>query len=63
MKIWSIEHNAYWKPNRCGYTKKIEEAGDYPLTEALSICANAGTTNGIPNEAVYPDEWAERKQS
>lgn len=25
--IWSYEHNAWWKPNRWGYTTNIKEAG------------------------------------
>lgn len=27
--IWSFEHNAWWRENRCGYTEQIDEAGRY----------------------------------
>jgi hypothetical protein len=39
--IWSNEHLAYWKPNRCGYTKFAEEAGIYTFNEAEEICNKA----------------------
>jgi hypothetical protein len=61
--IWSIEHNAWWKPNRFGYTKKLFEAGKYSYREAVEICRDANyflgeypsglcevmvPTNGVP---------------
>ena len=35
--IWSFEHQAWWAPNRCGYTAKLDEAGRYKRDEAASI--------------------------
>lgn len=32
-RIWSNEHNAWWKPNYCGYTQDINKAGVYTLEE------------------------------
>lgn len=49
--IESIEHRwddnvTWWKPNRCGYTQNLAEAGRYSKEEAKAICdkANAGGT-------------------
>ena len=28
-RIWSNEHNAWWRDEFCGYTKNIENAGIY----------------------------------
>jgi hypothetical protein len=39
--IYSLEHNAYWKPERCGYTSDREIAGRYPRAEARAICDDA----------------------
>jgi len=39
--VWSNEHNAWWRGNRCGYTKFIDQAGRYERSEALNICRNA----------------------
>ena len=51
--IWSIEHNAWWKPSCIGYTKKRAEAGVYPQDKAIEICQNANIT-GIINESMVP---------
>ena len=32
-RIWSNEHNAWWKDNFCGYTQNIEDAGVYELDQ------------------------------
>ena len=40
--IWSNEHRAWWRANRCGYTNKAEEAGRYSLEEANAICCDGG---------------------
>jgi hypothetical protein len=52
-KIWSIEHQGWWRPNHQGYTKEIKEAGRYSTNEAVSIVrsANIGDKN-TPNEAM-----------
>ena len=35
--IWSFEHEAWWGPNRCGYTDHLNEAGRYTAEEAGDI--------------------------
>ena len=39
--IWSFEHNAWWRPNECGYTENIDEAGRYEPEDAKRIVANS----------------------
>lgn len=34
--IWSMDHNAWWRPRAAGYTKKKSEAGRYTIEQALS---------------------------
>lgn len=51
--IWSIEHCAWWKANRHGYTMIKKDAGKYSFDEAREIVndANAFTKN-IPMESM-----------
>lgn len=60
--VWSNEHAAWWGPDRCGYTRRIERAGRYERSEALSI---AGTrdggwrvSKGNPDEIAIPEQDA-----
>ena len=39
--IWSVEHQGYWRQNRCGYTPEIDEAGKFDGSEAIKICNSA----------------------
>jgi hypothetical protein len=39
--VFSWEHNAFWRPDRCGYTRFIEKAGRYSREEAEAICRDA----------------------
>lgn len=52
-KIWSNEHQGWWKPNKSGYTQNRKEAGIYSEAEARDIVesANIGLKD-IPNEAM-----------
>ena len=52
-RIWSIEHNGWWKPNGDGYTTEKEKAGKYSYEEAVDIVESANI-NGLdtPNEAM-----------
>lgn len=53
--IWSIEHKAWWNPNKMGYTTDRNSAGDYSLDDAVSICLEADLIkNNEPNEAMVP---------
>lgn len=58
--VWSNEHNAFWRPNRCGYTRLIDQAGRYSKAEAEAIChaaqprANSTIYEGEPPETCMP---------
>lgn len=39
--IWSVEHNAWWGPDQCGYVRRISQAGRYSNYEAVKICTRA----------------------
>lgn len=34
-RIWSNEHNAWWRDSFCGYTKDINQAGVYDGLEEI----------------------------
>jgi hypothetical protein len=60
--VWSNEHSAWWGPDRCGYTRIIDNAGRYDRAAALSI---AGTRDGgwhvrkgNPDEIAIPEQDA-----
>lgn len=58
-RIWSIEHNAWWGPNECGYTPKKADAGLYEPERAHQIAAGANRhprNSQKPNEALVPVE-------
>jgi len=40
-RIWSFEHDAWWKPAGYGYTPNKDEAGVYNYRQAKNICDNA----------------------
>lgn len=44
--VWSVEHRAWWRPSRHGYTPRLSEAGRFSRHDAVAICANA-----IPGQA------------
>lgn len=55
--IWSNEHNAYWGPNHCGYTRDIDQAGRYQQSDADSVCAAANAhlpPKSLPHEIRVP---------
>jgi hypothetical protein len=39
--IWSIEHDAWWRPNWLGYSRVLADAGLYPREEAERIVRGA----------------------
>ncbi len=55
--IWSIEHNAWWRPSADGYTGNRELAGRYSFEKA-TIIVNAANElilpSDPPNEAMVP---------
>lgn len=54
--IYSIEHQAWWKPAQHGYTKLLAEAGRYEHAEAVAILqdANRVMRDDKPNELMMP---------
>ena len=52
-KIYSREHNAFWRANEAGYTPHLDQAGLYTFVKALEICGRANVRphiDGGPNE-------------
>lgn len=49
-RIWSFEHNAWWRPNWCDYTPHIELAGIYSKEIAEVICMDANAHGKINEE-------------
>jgi hypothetical protein len=52
--IWSIEHDAWWGPNRIGYTRALAEAGRYWEPEARDIVTRANYPPGTCHECAIP---------
>ncbi len=45
--IWSGEHSAYWRANRCGYTHEIASAGRYTRAAAEDATGHCGPEKRI----------------
>lgn len=56
--VWSNEHRAWWRPDRCGYTRNVTNAGIYSRADAIEI-ARASSTH-IDWTCTSPDEIAVR---
>lgn len=56
--IWSMEHNAFWAPDRNGYTNRRDSAGTYNFVEATEIVRNGnyGVGPNTPHEAMIQVE-------
>lgn len=52
--IWSIEHNAWWAPEECGYTLIMAEAGIYTQAESARILERANVPGKWTNECAIP---------
>lgn len=39
--VWSNEHSAWWRPDKCGYCTHLSGAGHYTREQALKICIGA----------------------
>ena len=57
--IWSIEHNAWWAPDRRGYVRDALRAGRYARDEAREIVDDANVRSFeecmIPVECLEPE--------
>ena len=45
VRIWSNEHNAWWRPNSCGYTVNWYRAGIYSAAEGKEIVSRSHNDN------------------
>lgn len=63
--IWSIEHDAWWAPGNRGYTRELEQAGQYSEREAREIVKRANIVAfhecAIPVECVLRSEISIRE--
>ena len=58
--IWNFERDMWWRPNNCGYTPNIDEAGRYSFARAKAIVDRANILMALsgfsrPKEAMLPD--------
>lgn len=64
--IWSLEHRAWWRPNRNGYTRWRDTAGRYTYQQALEIVRDANAhidKSDTPNESMVPLNETEPKEA
>lgn len=47
VRIWSNEHRAWWRPEGCGYTTNVNEAGIYTFKDAFDCTSDCGPEKGI----------------
>ena len=52
VRIWSGEHHAWWRENRCGYTTHKMEAGIYRFADAYDATAHCGPEKRIQLQRV-----------
>ena len=55
--VWSVQHNAWWRDNLAGYTKRVLYAGLYSKAEALNISHHGRDgwgVNQLPDEIAVP---------
>lgn len=52
--VWSNEHQQWWRANKTGYTRYIEEAGRYTEDEARTIVDDATVAHTLYSRAVDP---------
>ena len=46
--VWSNEHRMWWRPNSCGYTTDIAQAGRYTRAEAIKHSSGRDQEPGKP---------------
>ena len=54
--IWSNEHRAWWRPDRCGYVRDVRGAGRYSRQEAIETSGKG--RDGWSDPGRLPDELA-----
>lgn len=58
--IWSIEHGAWWGPNRRGYTQDVRQDVRYSFEVAQDIVADANVV-GV-NECWIPEICVQERE-
>ena len=58
--IWSYEHNGWWRPDWCGYTNDLRQAGHYPEEETAKILKGANFENHINEVAIPVSQFVEK---
>jgi hypothetical protein len=61
VRIYSYQHEAYWRPNAGGYTREKEEAWVLSRAEAERITKHCGPEKRIELELV-PSRWKSRAE-
>lgn len=51
VRIWSFEHDAWWKSGGMGYTQHVQEAGIYLRDDAVKIVRQANICGQV-NERI-----------
>lgn len=54
VRIWSGEWRAWWRPNSCGYTDDVAQAGVYSFEDAWATSSHCGPEKRIVYEIVGP---------
>jgi hypothetical protein len=52
VMIWSDEHRAWWRPNRCGYVNVRAAGGVYTFADARTASWHCGAEKGIVYEVL-----------
>jgi hypothetical protein len=58
--IWSGEHGCYWRPDRCGYTRRTDDAGIYEFHDAWAATSHCGPEKRIAFVVVAPQPASDR---
>ena len=53
VRIWSVEHQQYWRPNSRGYTGDRELSGVYEFPDAFERTKHCDESKGIIFEEVF----------
>jgi hypothetical protein len=58
FRIWSNEHNSWWRADSRGYTTDVEQAGMYSLAEAFGVgmSSSLGSSPGAPKEELVDQD-------
>jgi hypothetical protein len=55
VRIYSCQHQMFWRPERRGYTRHANDAGVYFFSDALDASGHCGNEKGICYEFLPKD--------